>query len=390
MAEAGPRHVLLVGGFDPHPPRHVHRAMRRTLRERPAGRPALHLGPLQPVDAGRADWTLNGPSGRPAVRFSLLAWDDCVRPAWVAGPGRALRDAAFVYPALLRQGVLGRIRRLARPAHAMAVLPLALGLGGPLGGAALAAGGAALAGAGAAPLLAAAAAGGLGGAVLAHTLGRRLHADWLLRLYGHTRAQALGRTPALEARIEAWATALIEAAEALAAATPAGAPRGELLLVGHSTGSLLAVSALARALRRAPGLGRQGPALAMLSLGHCTPILAELPEASAFRAELATLRACAALDWLDVSAPTDWAGFPRSGPWYGEDGPMRRRQVSPQFHKALTPAAYARLLKDRQALHLQYLRSPERADGYDPFELFAGPHPLAERLRWPSPWQPPA
>jgi cytochrome P450 len=43
--------------------------------------------------------------------------------------------------------------------------------------------------------------------------------------------------------------------------------------------------------------------------------------------------------------------------------------------------AYAALKQDRQALHLHYLRAPERPGGYDPVSFTAGPLSLAERHR---------
>jgi pimeloyl-ACP methyl ester carboxylesterase len=188
----------------------------------------------------------------------------------------------------------------------------------------------------------------------------RIGSEWLLRLYGFTEAQADGRLPELEARLQAWAE--------LALAQLRAHPCDEVLVVGHSTGGMLAVDLLDRMLAAEPELGQRPPRLALLTLGHCMPILAGLDHAKAFRA-----------------APADWAAFARVGPW-PQEGRARRRQVSPRFHQSMSEAGYRRLLQDRPALHLHYLRPQERSGGYDVVALTAGPTWLSQRLQAESPW----
>jgi pimeloyl-ACP methyl ester carboxylesterase len=197
-----------------------------------------------------------------------------------------------------------------------------------------------------------------------------LDADWLLRLYGFTWRLARGEVPALEERIDRLAEQLVQRAQD-------GGVR-ELLVVGHSTGSQVAAMVMARALRLAPWLGTRGPQVALLTLGHCTPVLAWVREAGWFRDDLARLADHPSLTWHDIAAPADWAAFVRVAPWL-VSGRARLARYSPRFHATLDAAHYQRLRSHRHEMHQQYLRAPQRPGGYDPLLWMAGPLTLAER-----------
>ena len=208
-------------------------------------------------------------------------------------------------------------------------------------------------------------------------LDRRYDSSWLLRLYGFTWLQAHGQLPELRARLDTWAEAV--------AAQIAQTPADEVLIVGHSTGSMLAVELAAR-LRAGAAQDETFPggSIALLTLGHCVPILASFPAAQGFRQAIAEVADWSGLTWHDVSAPRDWAAFARTPPWQGCAGRARLAQYSPRFHRTLDAAAYQALVRDQAALHLQYLRAPRVAGGYDPVVWMAGPLRLSERHRTPS------
>jgi len=101
--------------------------------------------------------------------------------------------------------------------------------------------------------------------------------------------------PELSARIE-------EFARKIAGDISKGAD--EVLVVGHSSGAILAVSALARLVR----LGRvpaNGPVLSLMTLGQVIPMVSFLPEARELRADLHLMSAQDRVTWIDVSAPGD-------------------------------------------------------------------------------------
>jgi pimeloyl-ACP methyl ester carboxylesterase len=202
-------------------------------------------------------------------------------------------------------------------------------------------------------------------------LSHRLGTDWLMRLYGFSHAQAAGRITGLDARVDTMAAMIAEAVD--------DAPEaGEVLVVGHSTGATLAASALARALRRSPRLGVQGPRLGLLTLGQCIPLVYGFDTASALRAELDALTTHPQLTWVDFTAPADWAGCGQISPWLSEGQAVLHR-LSPRFPKILEPAHYQRLRRNRLAMHMQYLKPADRAGHYDLLALTAGRPTLRER-----------
>ncbi|NDY92667.1 hypothetical protein [Ideonella livida] len=374
------RHVYFIGGFDPKSAAHYHRLYRQAVQ----GRTASPAGETVTVGTQRQQighlhrwevaWQAPGQASC-RTRYGVFSWHDVVQAHWPGPLGRALRDYLQVYGRAGTDGTFARVRRAAPAAFWLAVFPFgvacaALGAGAGLGAWAATASGAASASLGALA--------GLATALLPwRGLVRLLDAEWLLRLYGFTFAQARGRLPDLEARLDAFARELVADAEQ---AREAGVR--ELLVVAHSTGAILATDMLDRALRLAPWLGREGPQLGLLTLAHCTPILAYQPAAGAYRAALDRLAAHPGLHWLDVSAPSDWAAFARVTPWGGPATP-RLQQRSPRFHQAMDAAQYQRLLRRRHELHMQYLKSTPRVGFYDAVALTAGPDTLATQMARP-------
>ena len=368
------RLVFFLGGFDPKTPRHYHRLYRAAARMHPPGPEGeqVSVSARHAHDALTDVWDLHWhPTHGPGLhtRYVVLRWDDIVLRHWGRGLRRVLADWRLMY---LRRGALralGRIHAAAPACFWLGNLPLGLALGcvGGLGLAGLAVAWAL----GASPAWAALA--WPLGLLLWRLLERRLDTEWLLRLYAFTCAQGEGELPDLEERLDTLADALLAQARAH--------PAHELLVVGHSTGAILAAAVLARALQRGADLPGCARHLGLLTLGHCTPLLAWQPRAAGFRAELARLADTEALTWWDFSAPADWAAFAQAPPWTDAAGRARRHATSPRFHQTMSEASYTALKQDRQALHLHYLRAPERPGGYDPVSFTAGPLSLAERHR---------
>jgi hypothetical protein len=204
----------------------------------------------------------------------------------------------------------------------------------------------------------------------------RFNMYWLMRSYAFTRKQALGRTPDLEATLDAHAQRL---AQRLAEGVD-----DEVLVVGHSTGAIMAVAVVARALRL--GADRPRPTLSLLTLGQCIPLLASLPPAAGFRRELAELGRAATLHWIDFSAPPDACCFPLCNPVaepdvLGADAPTARpKLLSPRFAQMFDAAGYRVLRKDKFRMHFQYLMASPRPVEYDYFRITAGARTLGQRF----------
>lgn len=375
------RRVFFIAGFDPKSPRYYHRLYRALARHQPAAEDAgvptaVAVGPRRQVSDWVDEWDVRWTAGADGptlhTRYTVLRWDDIVRAHWARSARSVWRDHWNFYVDGALQGNFGRVWRASRLNWVFIVFPLALlltwaGLWSALMAAVL----------GLWPPHSPLAAGAAGVVALAaaawswQRLSHRLGTDWLVRLYGFSHAQAEGRIAGLEERVDAMA--------AWIAAAQAESPEArEVLVVGHSTGATLAASALSRALHDRPALGQSGPELALLSLGHCTPLVSYFRTAQRFRAELDALTAHPQLTWVDYTAPADWAACGRMTPWL-RPGHARLQQRSPRFHRLLQPARYRALKRNRLAMHMQYLRPVDRTGGYDLLAMTAGPATLRER-----------
>lgn len=380
------RCLFYVSGFDPKGASHYHALYREqaALQSALTGQP-IAVGARGRNAAGNPVWTVDSAEQGAAVHTAVefLRWDDIVRQNWPKGHLPLWRDIVATTLVNLRQGALWRMLGMCWPpvvalfgpfvwlCAMLLGIPLAVG-GGAAAGQAL--GG--LWGLGAGALLALAAAG-----LAARRLEQRFGMYWLMRSYAFTARQARGQTPELEARLDQHARTLV--------ARVAQSVDGEILVVGHSSGAIMATSIVARALQLDPQLGQRGPVLSVLTLGHCTPMLACLPQAQRFRAELQSLGTAQGLHWLDFSAPPDACCFALVDPLQPLPGdplppsprqPDRPKLLSPRFAQMFDAARYAPLRRDKFRIHFQYLMASQQVVDYDYFAITAGAQTLAQRF----------
>ena len=383
------RHVLFVAGFDPKGASYYHGLYQReSARQAALGAWTYEVGPRRRLASGNDAWEVRtiGKAVQPDVSTTVehLRWDDLVRREWPQGAWQVLVGSVMAYVhalasgrALLKVGQVAPMTlfSLAWPGVCwLAVVGLAFLL------AALAWGGmqAVLPGGGAwawmTAWMAAGVAASVAGAVLAAAwrLERRWNTTWLLRIYRFADRWARARMPWLDERLDSMAKRLQEVLQ--------DPEVDEVLLVGYSVGSMLSVSMVARAL--AEHAAKQAP-LALLTLGHCVPLLGLMPKAGGFRQELAQVAQAPQVFWVDISSPTDWGSFALADPvalCLQQPGLNPRAMVSPRFHTLFDAATYAVLKKDKRRMHLQYLMSGEVPGAYDFFDLTAGPCRLKERV----------
>ncbi|MCO5977483.1 hypothetical protein [Ideonella oryzae] len=382
------RVVLYLGGFDPQGPARYHAMAMAAAAARPDG--TVTVGPRRKGDRPHeSHWTLHWPDGlggQGQTQCHFLRWDDLVRAQWPRGRWRLAALTLGTTARMVANGSLWRILQTSWPAFMALALPalslVALGLLGVAWGTGLVAlarwwpgpwtlGGVAL--------------GALGGlAALVKAFGwlqSRVQMDWLMRSARYILRQARGHTPELERRIDQHAASLA----ALASQADA---IDEVMVVGHSSGCMLAVSVVARALPQWQGRSAHTrPTLSLLTLGQCIPVLSYQPEARRFREELACLRASELLTWVDVSSPVDGCCFALSDPTRvcldgaGEVhlvAPGAPKCLNPRWAQAFSPARYRALKRDKMACHFQYLQATERPGSCDVLSWTAGPKRLAE------------
>lgn len=201
----------------------------------------------------------------------------------------------------------------------------------------------------------------------------KFYAYYLMHDYAFGAATRGANPPALETRMTEFGDAIVQALKSGV---------DEVLVVGHSSGAHLGVSILAD-LIRAGRVPAEGPKLAFMTLGQVVPMVSFLRDAHRLRADLRYLSRCAALTWVDVTAPGDGCAFALCDPVAVSGvAPEDKRWplvFSAAFTQSLTPARWKVLRWRFFRLHFQYLCAFDAPKDYDYFQITAGPHSLAER-----------
>ena len=393
QSDAPDRLVFFFSGFDPKSATFYHRLFRTGIAQRNAAHDeTLALGKRHRIGRWASVWTSlwRGASsalgGRPVTmrtRVHFMRWDDIVRRHWRRTPLQLARDYWNVYVGGFSSGALLRVRREAPSAFWLAMFPLivcALTLA-----AGMTVVGGLLSLSGWLPGVVAATLGLLVGALLWRLTARWVDCEWMLRLIAFMRQQAIGEVPALDARLDEMATRLVEAVEARMR-QPGAAALKEIMVVGYSSGTIMAATVLARSMPKLADVvdsrrANKGTTLSLLTLGQCIPIASEWPGARRFRHELDVLAESPMLTWHDYSASSDRAAFWKATPW-PQPALLKGHQASPPFKAASGAVQFAAMRRDRREMHLQYLRPAHGRGGsesYDFFSLACGPRTLAER-----------
>ncbi len=374
------RRVHYISGFDPRGPVHYHRLYRdEAFKQQAVDQAAIEVGPRTRFGRRQSGWAVTAEWDGQQVEtdYRFMSWDDIVRKHWIRSPLRLVARGVTGYPTYLATGGLQRARTLSRGAFISGILPLLfqllvllLMLPAALLGWFL---GSATALPLAAPLMAAALAGAIvyGGLRIAERFG----IFWLLRICVFIYDWGREGIPGLDERAREMADAIVTAQR--------DDPVDEVLIVGHSIGSMLAVSVAAELLRDGGSVPPElTDRIGLMTLGQCIPWLGFMPQANAFRSQLEVLARAESLPWIDVSGPTDPLGFYNVDP-IAESGirdtpPGRPRLVTARFFRMFHFDTYRRLRRDKLRLHFQYLMASELPADYDYFRITAGPRPGLE------------
>ena len=381
------RHVFFVSGFDPKGASYYHALHQAEAAKQDAVTgTTTKVGPRRRDSQGNSQWTVtSAPNSTSAdstgcnTVYEFARWDDIVRKHWPRSAWRLLADLLFAYALIARSGGIATTWRLSRKTLVGLAYPLVV-IGGCL-------------------LLVAALSLWVGIALAAHDvpwpvtaavglcvvglglwatyrLEARLNSTWLVRIFSFSGRYACGRLPELDQRLTALAGRITDKLQLNDV--------DEVLVVGFSVGSILSVSSMARALT-GNICKRPHPAVSLLTLGHCIPMLGLLPQAVRFRDELKVLAAAPALRWIDFSSLTDWGSFAMVDPVNscniavppGEK--YNPTMCSPRFHTQFSAATYNKLKRNKRRIHMQYLMAGELPSDYDYFAITAGAVTLDQR-----------
>ena len=217
---------------------------------------------------------------------------------------------------------------------------------------------------------------GLGATVLVllggYQLDKRLHVSWLLRILNFARRSGQQPPDVVQQRFKQLADGVVQQVQA--------GTYQEVLVVGFSVGSTLAVS-LVQVLRESFQQAAAKPQqLNLLTLGNCIPLFSLMPQSNeALHQNLLALAQDEHLHWVDISAPSDSVSFGMcdlvalSLPHAQASDLQRcvnpRHMCSPRFHKLFQPSTYRWLRRNKMRMHFQYLMASELPGAYDYFAL---------------------
>ncbi len=306
------RHVVYVPGYHPRGAAHYFRLFRGEFARFGAlhGLKTTISRPHALRDAAYCNWVTEtvGQDWQVETTYELLRWDDVVRadarrPVW-----RKIATAGLVLARYLVSGMYWRMARAHWRFALFYLYPylLLLALGAALAGGLVAM----LANLAIQLLLPGHVAVGLAlgtvAAIAALAAALRLTEGrtYLLYLFDDailTDEYVRRRRPDWDARLALFADRLIALAQA--------ADADEIVVVGHSSGSFMAVDVIAQALARDPSLGRRGPVLRLVTLGANLPLVGFHPAGGWFVERLQRVLAAPGLEWLDVQSRKDVMSF---------------------------------------------------------------------------------
>lgn len=156
----------------------------------------------------------------------------------------------------------------------------------------------------------------------------------------------------------------------------------EILVVGHSAGAMLALTAAQRALEIDPSIGANRPQLSLITVGSIMPALALHPAAGKLRNTIRMIAVERALLWTDCQSREDFMNFWAFDPVAGvgiDVGPERcNPHVWPvPIQQMISPDIFKKVRFNYWRMHYQYIMSNDRRASYDYFMFVCGPAPFA-------------
>jgi hypothetical protein len=373
------RKVLYLCGYDPRGASHYYSLYRdEAAKARSITGSVYTLSPRKRNGRFSASWSVDSDTTR--CDYEFLGWDDIIRNYWPKSPFSILGHAAHLYAYYTLTGTAAKIRRISRTHFVTFIYPLffLLFLLASSIGLALVAGTAVAAVLPgyrlewlASALVAIAAFLRLG-----EYLEKRFNFYWLLRIYSFFITLSNSKVKEFDTHIQRYAEHLLDTLERN--------EYDEVLLVGHSVGTILLPLVVSRALELDPQLRGARARLALLTLGHCIQDVTLLPHAEPVRAAIRAT-ASSGIFWLDVTSPPDGACFPLvdvaegSGLQRAAHQPRYPLSISARFHKMFSPEHYRDIKRDRMRIHFQYLMAGDHPTEYNYFDITAGPLTLEQR-----------
>lgn len=368
------RRVHYISGFDPRGAAYYHRLFREeACKQGSLNKAQIHVGSRSRLNANVTRWEVSSKwDGEPVhTDYQFMHWDDLVRRHWEKKALPLLVQGMSLYLRYIGCGALSRVRQVAPSAALSGIFPLlfyivcmacafctavlAFGLAIWLG--------VALWGAFCSMIF-------VFGLVLffVWSLAERMGVLWLLRTYLFVFRWGNSQASVLEQRAEEFAAHILKEQKR--------APVDEVLLVGHSVGTMVAVQ-VAALMASAGNLKSGTLEFSLITLGQCIPFLSFIPQASEFRKSLESVSWSSHLSWTDVTIPPDALCFYRVDPLSsleaGCGGSNRPRLAVARIFRMFSGATYSKMRWNKLRIHFQYLMASESPADYDFFLFTCGP-----------------
>lgn len=362
------RKVFYLGGFDPRGVRFYHQLYREQADAyaRLSGE-AVNVSGRRGGRDSVASWTVTNDDAGVETDYSFLRWEDLVGRSWIRNPLTLAWRSISTYRGFLRFLDMRKIYGMKRGTLVTLLYPPTLAL--------------------LIPLIVMLVLGGLLsifipwyvalpiglalGIVASGPPLAKLMAPWLLRFFHFNHVLAsTGYDDDFEARLTLFADRI---------AAVLDEPYDEILLIAHSNGSILATSVMKRVL--AQRQGQVPESFALVTLGHCIPLIACRSDAGWFHEDI---RAVAAHDfrWIDIGSPPDGAVFQEIDPMLlvGPQSRPRLTLLSPRFHRFYDPGSYHAGWGNKYEIHFDYLRVADRLSPLDFLSITAGRRPIDQSV----------
>jgi len=375
------RMVFYFSGFDPRGASHYHKIYTEESKAQCVLNGLdLEVGKRRRVHRLAHAWKIFCRQTGTETDYQFLRWDDLIRKNWPRNEWQLLMAAIPSYWAFFKANWIWRLFKVSRTSALTAaypvicfgvvllfslmlavvvfILPLALGFYWWLG---------------VLPCFAVMAAG----IKVGRWLDDYMHSYWQLRTHCAMQKWAYGNIEELDRRIDEFAeyiTSQIESSDA-----------DEVLIVGHSAGTILGVPLAVKVQNLLAHSGADGPELAFVSLANCLPLVSFLPDASMLREDLEHLAGSPYIKWYDFSARRDGACVSEgdlvtmAGVSRELGAPVWPRRIPVSLVKMFSPDTYKAVKKDLFRVHFQYIMAAEQLTDYDYFAITAGPLKLTSR-----------
>lgn len=195
---------------------------------------------------------------------------------------------------------------------------------------------------------------------------KKLNHYWILRSIAFLGADRYESNPLFEKNMQSFLDSIEQSVDE--------EKPDEVLIIGHSVGSALAIEVAHELLERNSPIRN----VCLITLGACYHYKATNRKSVRFRGIVDRLMEQNQIDWIDIAAYADGASVCQVHPKIALSGrepekfPALPRLYHSRFFKCFSAEGYQELKKDPLRLHFQYLRATEHEGPYDYFRMVSG------------------